>query len=437
VLEDPLSINRRLRDVARSLSSFRSALREGRGDEHAFELTGQKASRELIETLAGEERDPLAPPLLRAAHRLHEAHVLAELEHQHSAALRLERHAVDAPERGRFTLATLRASALADTTGRGAAYLRTLTERASHASDLVLRRAERHAELRASLARLVPSGIDLPGDAVLAAAPAVLASTGDAFRALRPRTLAEVIELGLGRDSRASWPARLTARSIADFFSEAPWLAHLTPEPFPVPPALGASSFLRALLGFGASLRGALGASAQPFVLARDPYGLERATLGSLFALLPVKESFARRHLGVALTAMSDHRRSLARVLLVALRESALRVSLRAPALAGSSTLLRAYPELGDQALGVELHPSLLGAVFTPRSGDAQRFAALLVAASVDQRLTEAHDDDWFRNPRAVEELRESARAPAPTIAEKEDLDRGAALLTTWLTSAL
>jgi len=86
-------------------------------------------------------------------------------------------------------------------------------------------------------------------------APAALAGTADAFRALGPRTLAEVIELGLGRDSRASWPGRLTARSIADFFVEAAWLAHLTPEPFPVPPALGAASFLRALYGFGVSLR--------------------------------------------------------------------------------------------------------------------------------------------------------------------------------------
>ena len=105
--------------------------------------------------------------------------------------------------------------------------------------------------------------------------------------------------------------------------------------------------------------------------------------------------------------------------------------------LSGGSTLLRAYPELGDQALGVELHPSLLGVVFTPRSGDAQRFAALLIAASLDQRLTEAHDEDWFRNPRAVEELRETARAPAPVVADKEELERGAALLTNWLASAL
>ena len=437
MLEDPLSIDRQLAGIARSLRSFRVALREGRGDDHAFELTGQKASRELIETLADNAHDPLAPPLLRAAHRLHEAHVLAELEHQHSAAVRLERHAVDEPERGRFTLATLRANALADTTGRRGAFLRVLTDRASHASDLVLRRCERHAELRSSLARFVPADIDLPGRDVLETAPAALAGTADAFRALGPRTLAEVIELGLGRDSRASWPGRLTARSIADFFVEAAWLAHLTPEPFPVPPALGAASFLRALYGFGVSLRTALAASKQPFVLARDPYGLERATLGSLFALLPIKESFARRHLGVAPTSLSDHRRSLARVLLVELREAALRVSLRAPALSGGSTLLRAYPELGDQALGVELHPSLLGVVFTSRSGDAQRFAALLIAASLDQRLTEAHDEDWFRNPRAVEELRETARAPAPVVADKEELERGAALLTNWLASAL
>jgi hypothetical protein len=172
-------------------------------------------------------------------------------------------------------------------------------------------------------------------------------------------------------------------------------------------------------------------------VLARDPYGLERATFGALFALLPMKESFARRRLGIAPSSLSDHHRSLAHVLLVALRESALRVSLRAPALDGGSTLVRSYPELAEQALGIELHPSLLGVLFTPRSGDAQRLAALPLAAALDHRLTESHDDDWFRNPRALEELRESARAPAETVAEQADLERGTELLTSWLDAAL
>ena len=437
MLEDPLSVDRLVRDVSRSLQSFRGALREGRGNDHAFDLAGRKISRELLQTLADAKGDPLAPALLRAAHRLYEARALAELEHEHAAALRLERHALDDPERGRFTLATLLSRALADGTGRRSAFLRALTERGTHASDLVLRRAERHAELRASLAKVVPATIDLPGEAALELAPAVLSHTSDAYRALDPQSLADVLELGLGRNSRASWPARLTARSIAELFDDAPWLAHVTPAPFAVPPALGASSFLRALFAFGASLRAALASTTEPFALARDPYGLERATFGALLALLPTKESFARRRLGVAQSGLSDHRRSIARVLLVTLRERALRVTLRAPALSGGNDLLRAYPELAEQALGIELHPSLLGALFTPRSGDTQHLAALPLAAALDRYLTDAHDDDWFRNPRALEELRESARGPAATEADQEALTQGTTLLTSWLVESL
>lgn len=437
MLEDPLSIDRRIRDVARSLQSFRAALREGRGNDHAFELAGRRISLELLQTLADAPSDPLAPALLRAAHRLYEARALAELEHEHAAALRLERHPLDEPERGRFTLAALLARSLADTSGRRSAFLRALATCASHASDLVLRRAERLAEVRGSLAKLVPPALDLPGEAVLELVPALLERTADAYRTLAPHSLGDLFELGLGRDSRASWPARLTARSVAELLDEGAWLAHVSPEPFAVPPALGASSFLRALFGFGASLRAALASPSMPFALARDPYGLERATLGALFAWLPTKESFARRRLSVTAASMADHRRSLARVLLVTSREAALRMALRAPSLSGGSSLLRAYSELGEQILGVELHPSLLGAVFTPRSGDAQRFAALLLAAALDQRLTETHDEDWFRNPRAIEDLRESARAPAPTIADKDELELGARLLTGWLSASL
>jgi hypothetical protein len=437
VLDDPLSIDRRLGDVARSLASFRAALRAGRGEDHAFELAGRFASHDLLRDLADATKDPLAPALLRTAHALHEAHALAAFEREHAVALRVERHAVDEPERGHFTLSELAAHALADTRGRRAGFFTTLAARAQPAADSVLRRAERHAELRASLDKLVPPDIDLPGTGALDLAPSVLTRTDEAFHTLGARTLAELVELGLGRDSRASWPARLTPRTTAELLGDAPWLRHATPDAFRVPTALGAASHLRALFGLGASLRSAFAGKHQPFVLARDPYGLERATFGALFALLPTRESFARRSLGITPAASSDHRRCLARVLLIALREAALRVTLRAPSFGGARTLSRAYPELAFTALGSELPLSLLGVLFTPRPNDTQRFAGLLLAAARAHDLTEEHDDDWFRNPRAVEQLREEARPPAATLAPPAELERGATLLVAWLAQAL
>jgi hypothetical protein len=75
--------------------------------------------------------------------------------------------------------------------------------------------------------------------------------------------------------------------------------------------------------------------------------------------------------------------------------------------------------------------------VFTPRPSDPGRFAGLLLASELATRLTESHDEDWYRNPRAVEEIRETARLPAATEAAPEALGRGAKELLRALTAAL
>jgi hypothetical protein len=215
---------------------------------------------------------------------------------------------------------------------------------------------------------------------------------------------------------------------------EGRWAEHAVGAAAPLP-ALGAASFLRGLWRFGATLAASFAGARGPFVLGHDPYGLDRATFGALFAGLPGSESFARRELGVSPAASSDHRRTLAQVLLVASREAALRVLLRAPALEGRKQLEQSYSELTHAALGVELPRAAFGVLFTPRPGDAQRFAGILLAADLDAHLIEAHDDDWYRNPRAVEDLRETARLPAKVVAEPEALERGAKRLLSLLTS--
>jgi hypothetical protein len=437
MLEDPLGVDRLLYDVWRSFSSFRSALRAGRGAEHAFEHQGARVSRELVAELADNADDPLAPSLLRLAARLFEEHALCELDLAHAAGFRVVTHPLDQPERGHFTLAALFGSALANAKGQRAAYLDALFARGAAVTELALRRAERRTEVRESLARDVPADFDLPGPDVLAAAEGWLMETRDAFAALGTRSLADVFEVGLGRDSRASWPTRATPRALAELIREGRWLDQAAPDASQPTAAIGAASFLRAFYRLGSTLKTSLPARRGPFALAHDPFGLERATLGALFAGLPCGEAFARRELGVSPAASIDHRRTLARVLLVATREAALRVCLRAPSFAGTRALEQAYAERTHQALGVELPPAALGVLFTPRPADAQRFAGILLAVGLDARLRQEHDEDWYRNPRAVEEMREMARLPAPTRAEKEPLGAGAALLAKALLAAL
>jgi hypothetical protein len=437
MLEDPLGIDRRLRETARALQSFRSELRHGRGEDHAFEFVGRKISRELIAELAEATHDPLAPALLRWALRVHEEHALVELDLAHAAALRVARHPVDAPERGEFTLEALLEHALANTKGERAAWLELLLERGERATDFAVRRAERRAEVRASLARFVPAVFGVGDKTVRDAAERWLSLTDEAFATLGVKTLAELVTAGLGRDSHATWPARVTPRSIAELFRETRWLTHAAPAPDLAVVALGASSFLRALLRFGANLRAALADERRPFTLAHDAFGLERATFGSLFAGLPYNAAFAKRALGVSAHGLSDHRRTLAQVLLVATREAALRALLFGAAFDGQKHLERAYAEWTFRALGVELGPRALGVLFTPRPTDAARFAGALLASDLDRMLTDTHDEDWYRNPRAVEELRENARLPPATEADGEALERGATRLAAALGAAL
>ena len=437
MLQDPLGVDRRLRDTWRSFQSFRAALRAGRGQDHAFEHVGAWVSRELLYELSDAAGDPLAPTLLRLAARLGEEHALIELGVAHANAFRVVQHPLDAPERGHLTLEALLGHALANTKGQRAAYLAALLERGGRVTELALRRAERRAEVRESLQERVPAELDLPGTAVLTAAERWLATTQDAFLALDAPTLGELFEVGLGRDSRATWPARVTARALSELFREGRWLEQTDADADRATPALGAASFLRGLFRRGAALRASLASGRGPFALAYDPYGLERATLGSLFAGLPFGEAFAHRELGVSAANAADHRRTLARVLLVATREAALRVVLRAPSQSGTRAFEQGYAERTHQALGIELPPTALGILFTPRPADAQRFAGMLLATAKTAELTNAHDEDWYRNPRAVEEVRETSRGPAVTVAYEAPLEAGAALLASAILAAL
>ncbi len=440
MLEDPLGVDRRLRDAARSWRSFHAALREGRGVDHAFEHRGRFVSLELLSELADARGEPLGEALLRWALAIHEAHALLDAERAHAQAVRVERHALDAPERGEFTLRELLGHALANLKGQRHAFLDVVVERAARATDRAVRWAERRVEVReqvsSTLGGLPLDEADLPGKESVDAARRWLEQTNDAWGSLGVSTLEQVLEVGLGRDSRAAWPALVSQRAMAELLREGRWAEHVVAGAAAPLPALGAASFLRGLWRFGATLSTSLAGGRGPFVLAEDPYGLARATFGALFAGLPGSESFARRELGVSSAASIDHRRTLARVLLIASREAALRVLLRAPALAGRKQLEQSYPELTHAVLGVELPKAAFGVLFTPRPGDAQRFAGILLAVELDAHLIEAHDDDWYRNPRAVEELRETARLPANVVAPPKALEHGAKRLLELLTSA-
>jgi hypothetical protein len=89
------------------------------------------------------------------------------------------------------------------------------------------------------------------------------------------------------------------------------------------------------------------------------------------------------------------------------------------------------------EAFHLNVPPFAAGTLWTPRADTEQRFAGLLLAARDALRLRDAHDEDWYRNPRASEELRDDARrSPEPTTTD-DALARGAEALWAEIGDAL
>jgi hypothetical protein len=90
-----------------------------------------------------------------------------------------------------------------------------------------------------------------------------------------------------------------------------------------------------------------------------------------------------------------------------------------------------------ERSFGVVLPKTVAGSVLRLHVDDGQRFGGLLLAASEAERMTEAHDEDWFRNPRAIEQLRAEAALPEQRRPPPETLEAGARSLAHALTRAI
>jgi hypothetical protein len=233
------------------------------------------------------------------------------------------------------------------------------------------------------------------------------------------------MSLAMGEAAGEGWPARLTPRTMTEMLSETSWLDRVPLDPGELPAALGAASFVRALAQIGCAWGEALATSRQPFVIAHDPYGLRSAEFGALFASLPLHPAFTRRVLAVGAPRVRDHLRAMARVWLLGTRIAALRVLLRQAALAGTRALRDAYPELVRTACGLGLSSRLAAVVVRLDVDDTARFAGLLQGALRRERQVQEHDEDWFRDPRSAEALRDEADLPPPVDVPGQALDQG------------
>jgi len=227
------------------------------------------------------------------------------------------------------------------------------------------------------------------------------ASRGDAG-------MAAVIHAAVARDAGEGWPAQLTARWLDDAFPAG--RRGLRVDLGPLPPALGAASFARALYDFGFAVRLSAGASSMPFALSREPAFVGAHRLGFTFGALASNAEWQVRVLGVGRRAAHSQSRLLARTALLDARLHAARLLLGDDAAFG---LREAFDEVGGLLFEGGILPGLRGAWPWARQDEPARFIGLLESRPFAEGLRDRFDSDWYRNPRAWGHLRAVGVAPA------------------------
>ena len=423
---EPLKVDRELRETARRVERWTSELARGRGfDRDPF--GGERLGKTLFQAVRElPSADPLRPELLRWVFRLAEQRIdgawlvrEAQLEHQ-------SEHFVRAPVEGRFTLGAMTRAALSgvDAAEWHAARERSSTALGAHRAALWERRQE--VAVRMGLTHF----FELEPLEPLARAEArrVLDATREAARELVRPGFAGCVEGALARSANEGWPARLAPDALRALLGHEDWLRAVPLEPWTLPERLAPASFARALFQLGRAWAVGLAPRDQPFVVARDAGALGALTLGALFSGLTRQRRFLRKQLGLSDAQAREHARALSLSHACWVRLAATRSLLVPAALRGGAECSERYVELVTELTAREPARETRLGLFRLHTNEAQRFGAWLLAAARERELIEAYDEDWFRSPRAIEQLREETRLPPRKEASAEELAEGRAL---------
>jgi hypothetical protein len=424
---DPFRLDREIARVAGAVRRWRRRLRGGGGlDDDPFIGSGVVSRRPAFRAVQElPEMDPLRAALLPWLYRLAEQRINGQALIAVAVAAKHTEHVVSEPERVKTSLSVILGRALAEP-ARRAAWLESFVERCAPLADAAALLWERRQEVASRMGLASADDIESPGGGIIGVASAWLDRTGDMFEGSNRSSLAEVLDAALGEKAQEGWPRTLTPWTLQDLFRGSDLFRDVDLDPGELPRAVAPASFLRALAQVGAAWVDATAPADQPFVVAHDPYGLRRRTVGALFGALPAGSPFARRVLGLGGERLATHRRALGVALLVESRAAALRVLCRQGALNGRRAFREAFEEQLARAFRVAARPDVAGALFRLHPDDAQRFAGLLLAFAEAARLRERHEEDWYRNPRAIEQLRDEARLSPERVTTEAALTAGA-----------
>jgi hypothetical protein len=295
-------------------------------------------------------------------------------------------------------------------------WLDAAAEAAPTLAELARARASRRVEVARRLGVEHPWTLVVPIDVGVLrdVARRLLDATDDLARAVgqpasREATgMAAAIHSAVARDAGEGWPAQLTARWLGDVFGAGP--RGLRIDLAPLPAALGAASFTRALMAFGFAVRSAAPASSVPFALAHEPAFVGAHRLGFVFGALGADAEWQRRALGVGRRVAFAQSRVLARSALLDARLHAARLLLGDDAAVAPRD---SFDEIGARLFEGGIPARLRGAWPAAREDEPARLIALIESLRFAEALRDRFDSDWYRNPRAWAHLRALGTTPA------------------------
>jgi hypothetical protein len=284
---------------------------------------------------------------------------------------------------------------------------RALCAHAADVSALALAAAEGRIERGRALD---PAGAER--GLAAAAAEVVLARTEALAADLLPRGLDELVHVAMAAAAAEGWPPRVLPRWVADVVRPSGLLDGLRFDLALRIPALGPMSFARALGTLGVAVLAAGRPPTMPLPLHQLPDGTRRHERFALYAGVAVEPAFARRVLGHGRERAREHGRAMAVGALAWLRLSALAVVLQHALGGGRAAAREGFAEVGARVFGEPPPASLLGVLPGLSAHAGARLCGALLSLPRRAELVSRHDEDWFVNPRAAEELRhEDTRA--------------------------
>jgi len=431
-LDHPFYLARALEPLARKYLGCAQAIP---GRNRGFFVAETGAQRQLSSKTRYDQvaelsaDDPLKLSLLRWVHRLTEMRVnrlwLEEDERLHRQA----HHAVREPLDTRLSLKDMQLRALASQKTESLLWLHNIENNASalsaHRAEYLSRCAEVHARL---------GEVDVRSYWSPQVSRVPLAAMGegrqlfDLLQAHGVRNIFEFIIMSLGLAHQDGWPARLSPDSLLRLIHAPELFRGVSLAPGPLPERIAPVSFLRAAYQIGRALSLAWAPSDRPLILLRDPDDVVGHRLGFLFVLCQLSRAFDQKMLHLDRRVVNERRRSASQLLLGIVVSATLRAQLHELGLERRPTTSD-VDELSSGVFQEPLHAASVFVWFCARRDETARLAGLYEAAASYQELVDEFDEDWFRNPRALEKLRSQYGAQAAVHLEDAQLSLGRDLL--------